>query len=152
MQGAAQQEQWPNGEPGGLRDFLAGRWTLERQVVDRRAGWYGSLIGWAEFTPDGAALRYREEGQLSLPQGRYRTSRGLCFQFADPQRARVRFSDGRFFHDLVLGAAPWRVTHLCGADRYRGRFQQLEDGGWRSVWLVSGPRKRQRIVSLYRRA
>ena len=152
MHSAAPQEGWPCGESSTLRDFLAGRWTLERQVIDRRSGWRGGLTGWAHFTPDGAALRYREDGQLSLPQGRYRTSRVLCFQFPDPHRARVNFSDGRFFHDLELGAAPWRARHLCAADSYRGRFQRLGDLGWRSVWLVCGPRKRQRIASLYRRA
>ena len=64
----------------------------------------------------------------------------------------VEFEDGRPFHPLDLSGGACAVEHLCGEDRYAGEYVVLGPDALRVAWLVTGPRKRQVIESLYRRA
>jgi hypothetical protein len=120
---------------------LIGRWAVERQVADLRSGARGRFEGVAVFEPDG---RWLEEGTLEL--GGYRGPARRELRIAD---GIVRFAHGRPFHPLDLDGHP--VEHLCGADRYSGRYRFLDPDALEVVWSVSGPEKEQRITSVYRR-
>jgi hypothetical protein len=121
---------------------LTGRWTIERRVRDLRAGTSGRFVGIATITPDG---RWVEEGTLDFGPYRGPARRELRIVGGE-----VRFADGRPFHPLDLTGAP--VEHLCGDDRYLGRFRRLGPDALDVVWEVTGPRKQQRIDTSYRRA
>lgn len=149
------------GEPAGgaaeavpvaeLRAFLRGAWSLERELADRAATRRGRARGRAVFAPDGAALRYREEGILTLGDYRGAFFRDGLYRFPTPARAEVAFADGRPFHDLDLTHGAWRACHRCGDDRYEGRFAVLHADAWQAVWRVTGPRKDWVLSSRFRR-
>ncbi len=100
-----------------LREFLEGKWKLDRQILDHRRGVTGQLVGKARFLPQGDTLVYREEGLLTLEDPHDRAQKGKAHQsyrydFPSSARAEVRFSDGRFFKDLDLSNGAWACTHL----------------------------------------
>ena len=120
---------------------LIGRWSIERRVRDLRTGASGRFHGIATITPDG---RWVEEGALDFGPHHGPARREL--RIVDRE---VRFADGRPFHPLDLTGAP--VEHLCGEDRYLGRFRLLGPDALDVVWEVTGPHKHQRIDTSYRR-
>lgn len=145
-----------------LRDFLQGTWKLDRQIFDHRRSETGRLVGEARFLPQDESLVYREAGVLTLDDQHDRAHKGRAhkgrahqsyrYDFVSSARAEVRFTDGRFFHDLDLSNGVWACTHLCGDDRYEGAFTALDRDSWRVVWSVRGPRKDLRLDSHYSRA
>ena len=120
---------------------LTGRWTIERRVRDLRTGDSGRFHGSATITPDG---RWVEEGTLDFGPYHGPARRELRIVGGE-----VRFADGRAFHSLDLTGAP--VEHLCGDDRYLGRFRLVGSDALDVVWEVTGPHKHQRIETSYRR-
>jgi hypothetical protein len=128
-------------------EFLLGEWAVERRVVDLRAGREGEFTGTARFEPAEGGLRWDERGRLRLgdydgPAGRRllvtRTGGGWM----------VAFADGRRFHPLDLAGT---VEHRCGDDVYTGEYRRHGVDELRVLWDVTGPQKRQRISSIYRR-
>jgi hypothetical protein len=135
-----------------LKAFLAGDWRIERTIRDRRNSIHGRLRGEARFTSAGDALHYVERGTLQFGRHEGRAEQHYAFAFPDGcERARVRFRDGRDFHELDLSSGVAAVTHSCGLDLYEGRFTALDGSQWRSAWKVAGPRKDQDIVTNYTR-
>ncbi|HEX5259277.1 MAG TPA: DUF6314 family protein [Sphingomicrobium sp.] len=133
-----------------LRAFLAGTWHVDRSVLDRRQASTGELNGLARFTPFGRSLLYEERGTLTFGAHRGPAEQHLKFEFPDGEtQARVRFRDGRPFHELDLSDGEANVSHPCGDDLYEGRFVVIDAGHWRSSWQVAGPRKDQEIVTHY---
>jgi uncharacterized protein DUF6314 len=124
--------------------FLAGRWTVHRQLTDLASGTAGEFEGVAEFARDGT---WTETGRLRF--GAYDGEARRVLRIAD---GAVRFEDGRPFHALDLSGGTCAVEHLCGEDRYAGEYVVVGPDELRVVWFVSGPRKRQQIESVYRRA
>ena len=124
-----------------LRAYLRGSWLLRRRIDDRRAGEEGRLTGWLTFSDSPDGLSYREEGELVVPG--YRGSAWRCYDYRLPQphRAEVFFPGGAAFHDLDLKQGSWAVTHACGDDLYRGRFEALSSDALKIAWRVVGPRK-----------
>ena len=120
---------------------LTGRWTIERRVRDLRLGTSGRFRGSATITPDG---RWVEEGALDFGPYHGPARRELRIVGGE-----VRFADGRPFHPLDLTGAP--VEHVCGEDRYVGRFHLHGQDALDVVWEVTGPHKHQRIETSYRR-
>jgi uncharacterized protein DUF6314 len=98
----------------------------------------------AEFGTDGT---WTETGRL-----RFGAYDGEARRVLRVVHGAVEFADGRPFHPLDLSGGGCAVEHLCGEDRYAGEYVVLGDGELRVVWRVTGPRKRQLIESLYRRA
>jgi hypothetical protein len=134
-----------------LRAFLAGGWAVARTIADRRTGQSGSFEGRARFAPEGAALTYHEEGRLVLGAFETIASQVYRYAFPAPQRAEVAFGDGRAFFELDLSGGSWTAEHRCGQDLYRGRFAALGAACWTAQWVITGPRKDQRLESLYTR-
>jgi len=111
----------------------------------------GDLTGEAVFEPDGHGLRYTESGLLKIGEYEDHASRTYLYAFPEPHRAFVSFDDGRPFHELDFRADEVRVQHLCGDDVYAGIFNADSRNQWRVRWRVTGPRKDQRIASVYTR-
>ena len=124
--------------------FLAGRWTVRRQLTDLETGTEGEFAGIAEFEGDGT---WTESGRLRF--GAYDGEARRVLRVVD---GAVEFEDGRPFHALDLSGGTCAVEHLCGEDRYAGEYVVVGPDELRIVWLVTGPRKRQHIESVYRRA
>ncbi len=134
-----------------LRAFLARGWWLRRTIEDRRLGRRGRFAGQAVFAPDGADLRYREEGRLRLGGFETAATRSYRYAFPSPRLAEVRFADGRPFHRLDLSEGTWQVTRRCGDDLYRGAFRVVGVGRWTVAWRVTGPQKDLLLESVYQR-
>ncbi|MET9859630.1 DUF6314 family protein [Streptomyces smyrnaeus] len=161
----------PPGKPPGCRPhrvtdsagYLAGLWSIERIVIDRRTETEGSFRGSAEFraadaadaaeaagAPEGALL-HREEGQLTWGGRTYPATRVLRLLPRPDGTAEVTFADGRHFHELDLRSGDWSVVHPCAADRYEGRFTVCSPDEWHLQWRITGPAKDQLLQSVYRR-
>jgi hypothetical protein len=130
---------------GNLRVvILAGRWTIHRRLTDLESGAEGTFEGVAEIGDDGV---WTETGRLRF--GAYDGEARRVLRIVD---GAVEFEDGRPFHPLDLSSGACAVEHLCGDDRYAGEYAVLGPDELRVVWLITGPRKRQHIESVYRRA
>ena len=99
-------------------------------------------------TPDGAGLRWREDGELAWNGWTTPITRTMGFEWLEREWW-VVFDDGRPFHPWRLGVL---VSHPCGLDVYLGRLHYGADLDRLTVgWDVTGPVKQQRIVTTYRR-
>jgi hypothetical protein len=128
---------------------LAGRWTVERRLLDRRSGQSGDFTGIAEFEPDDARLRWTERGRIRFGGHQGPAGRALVITPAAGGWL-VEFEDGRPFHRLDLDGRP--VEHRCGADRYTGVYRLRDRATLDVRWRVTGPRKDLAISATYRRA
>ena len=124
--------------------YLAGRWTVQRRLTDLASGVEGRFEGFAEFDADGT---WTETGRLRF--GAYDGEARRVLRIVDGE---VQFEDGRLFHPLDLTGGACAVEHVCGDDRYAGEYVVLGPDEMQVVWFVTGPRKRQHIESVYRRA
>jgi 3',5'-cyclic AMP phosphodiesterase CpdA len=134
-----------------LGRFLAGTWRIVRRIDDRLQAKTGRLAGVAAFVPVPGGLRYGESGALAW--GEYRGEAACAYVFAldGAAGAEVRFPDGRRFHSLDLADGVAAVSHHCVPDRYDGLYRVRDRDRWTLAWLIEGPRKRSRIVTLYSR-
>lgn len=140
---------WPVAD---LKEFLSGSWSLDRLVIDHARTTIGRFRGEATFSPSGPDLLYEETGTLIF--GEHRGQAGQTYRFDFPEgdgRARVRFRDGRPFHDLDLSTGQDRPCHPCPPDTYDGTFLALGPAAWRTEWKVTGPRKDYDLVTTYSR-
>jgi hypothetical protein len=134
-----------------LGAFLVGAWHLRRSIVAGEVE-VGSFTGTGTFGADvDGILRYRERGTLHLDGRNAPATRRLTYRVAGA-RAQVAFEDGRPFHDLDLRDGIDEVEHLCGEDRYRGRFEIVDPDTWQHVWWVTGPTKDHVIRTVLERA
>ena len=133
----------------GLADF-AGRWRIERAIDDRLSGIPGRFEGTAVFAPEGAFLRYREEGLLFPGAAPPMAAERQYLWSEAGGRIRVAFADGSPFHDFA--PADPAATHFCAPDRYAVRYDFSRWPGWTAEWTVSGPRKDYTMISRYQRA
>lgn len=129
---------------------LAGTWDVVRQLEDRHDDVRGTFRGTAAFVPDGAGLRWSEEGVLCL--GRYAgpARRELAIVPAG-DGWEVRFADGRPFHPLALTTGRAEVEHPCGEDHYAGAYESDGPDVVLVRWDVTGPRADATILTRYTR-
>lgn len=121
-----------------LHDF-EGAWSLDR-VVRHDDGARASYAGRAAATPDGAGLRWREEGWLTLADGRRMAAHRTLLWRPGPGGVAVLFEDGCPFHRIDLTRADPGDEHLCAADLYRVSYDLSAWPVWRVRWRVDGPR------------
>ncbi|MEU2085279.1 DUF6314 family protein [Streptomyces albus] len=133
--------------------YLAGAWTVRRELRDRAAGHSGWFTGRAEFRRDGTGTEWLhvEEGILEWGGTRRQAGRTLRLTPNPDGTAEVAFLDGRPFHHLDLTGGRWIARHPCAADQYEGTFTVVSDDEWRLRWVVHGPAKDQLLSSVYRR-
>lgn len=136
-----------------LLDRFAGSWSVDRAVVDSRAGLEGHLTGTAQFEPTGdGALAYVESGVLTFGGHVTPAGRRLLLRGAGGRSVDVLFGDGRFFYRFDLVDDHWAGEHPCAEDAYTvtGRF--LDADRFEEVWHALGPSKDYRLTTVYRRS
>ncbi|MEU1332331.1 DUF6314 family protein [Streptomyces sp. NPDC005865] len=136
---------------------LRGAWRVERTVRDLADGSTGRFSGTTLFSPlpapDEGGLLHHESGTFTWRGVARPAERTLRFLPGDAAgTARVEFADGRFFHELDLRTGQWTTDHPCVADLYRGEFEVVDAGHWRTRWRVGGPAKDLLLITEYRRA
>ncbi|MFF9219454.1 DUF6314 family protein [Streptomyces viridosporus] len=142
-------EFWPVPE---VLAHLRGRWRVERTVRDLASGDLGRFEGVTVFGPlEGGGLLHRESGTFTWRGVARPAERTLRFLPGPGGTARVRFADGRPFHDLDLSTGRHVADHPCSADLYRGEFTVRDEDHWRTVWRVRGPAKDLELTTDYAR-
>lgn len=131
-------------------DFL-GPWRVERAIDDRLTGAPGRFDGTATFAPDGEALRYREQGTLTVGGRRYPAARENLWRW-DGAGVEVLFADGRPFHRFRPEGRGPGTDHPCGPDLYRVAYDLTAWPLWSAEWEVRGPSKDYRMRTAYARA
>jgi hypothetical protein len=134
----------------GLIELLAGRWTVERRLDDRRSGRAGAFTGTADFAPDGEGLRGTERGRIRFGGHEGPAARELSIAPAAGGWL-VAFADGRPFHALDLAGGACAVGHVCGDDRYEGEYRLGDRDTLEVRWRVTGAGKDLEITTTYRR-
>ncbi len=133
-----------------ISDFT-GRWQIERQIIDARAGSTAVFSGEAVLTPQQGGLIYRETGQLKL-EGSAPITAERGYRWADAgDVVDVFFDDGKFFHRFELGDAP-KAAHWCDPDQYDVTYAFGAWPVWDATWTVKGPRKDYTMNSRYSRS
>ncbi|WP_424964478.1 DUF6314 family protein [Dinoroseobacter sp. S375] len=130
-----------------------GVWQIQREIADALSG-PGRFTGRAQISPMGAgALRYAEEGRLTLAQGTSFTAARQYHWTEEPEEGgvAVHFADGRFFHRFSLGAQA-EAAHFCDPDQYDVTYDFADWPRWQARWRVTGPRKDYVMTSRYARA
>ena len=128
-------------------DQLVGEWTIEREVSDLRAGVTGKYAGILRVSADDAGYRWDESGTLHWGDYTGAAERHLLLRRHEGDWW-MCFADGRLFHPWQVGG---EVVHPCVADVYRGRIEPGGSDEFMLTWDVTGPHKRQLIVSRMRR-
>ncbi|MDQ0617143.1 DUF6314 family protein [Arthrobacter globiformis] len=159
--------------PSGLRHYLlgtspadtsspdlppAGRWAVERTMLDRAAGTRGTFTGVVIFSPDGdGGLRFHEEGTVVWPAADGDTfsgpaTRDYLLRPADtPDAMDMLFPDGRPFHRMGFCPEASQDRHWCDPDTYRVTYLLHGEDEFSYVWDVTGPRKDLLLESVLRR-
>lgn len=142
----------PLPEPS-LRDYLlgsnagqplpAGRWRVERNLLDRSDGTRGTFTGVVLFTPtDDGGLALHEEGTMRWPTFTGPASRDYLLKPAvRPDALDVFFPDGRPFHRMGFTPDASRDAHWCDPDTYRVSYLCEGPDAFSYSWDVTGPRK-----------
>lgn len=133
--------------PVGLVAFLAGEWSVSRQINEDAE----AFTGVARFVAEGPDLRWQETGRLRL--GGYAGTASRAYRIVPAAAGwEVCFDDGRPFHALDLADGRCEARHLCGPDLYRGLYLIQDPDRLTVVWRVTGPGRADTIASDYRRA
>jgi hypothetical protein len=138
-----------------LAEFLRGRWEIDREIVDERAGANGIFRGVAEFarTVDGDVFDWIETGELQWSGRKQKAGRRLLVAVQPDAccSADIAFDDGRFFHRVDLSSGADTFVHGCAPDAYSGSWSVDSPDHFTIRWTVEGPAKRITIGSSYRR-
>ncbi|WP_310093837.1 MULTISPECIES: DUF6314 family protein [Bosea] len=123
-----------------------GRWRVRRRILDARTSKVTRFEGTALISPE----RFEENGILHYDGQTFHARRLYRLVFRE-RVVDVHFEDGRFFITLIVATAQ-NVQHVCGDDRYRGRFIFAQNDSWTESWSVLGPRKSYKTLARYWRA
>jgi hypothetical protein len=131
-------------------ETMGGTWSITRELVDEIRAERGTFSGTLTISPDEAGLRWQESGTLTWDGSERPASRRLGLRRIDGQWW-MTFGDGGPFHPWMFDAP---LTHLCGADVYRGTVTRPDPADVDRVrieWFVTGPKKNQHITTWLRR-
>ena len=122
---------------------LPGRWTVERDLLDRADGTRGTFSGVVLFVPDDdGGLALREEGTMRWPTFTGPASREYLLKPAgQPDALDVFFPDGRPFHRMSFSPEADRDNHWCDPDTYQVAYTLEGPDTFSYTWDVTGPRK-----------
>ncbi|WP_171027589.1 DUF6314 family protein [Pseudarthrobacter sp. NamE2] len=121
----------------------AGRWTVERDLLDRGDGTRGTFSGVVLLIPDDdGGLALREEGTMRWPSFTGPATREYLLRpSGQPDALDVFFPDGRPFHRMSFAAEVNRDNHWCDPDTYRVAYTCEGPDRFSYSWDVTGPRK-----------
>src|SRR3546814_323510 len=125
--------------------MLIGNWCVERKIIDQRGGGMLVFVGHAVITESA----FDEYGELQMAGSRLDSRRHYRVSMED-ECAQVLFPDGSPFIRLAREPSQ-HVVHHCGDDTYRGQFFVSDTDRWVEVWSVTGPKKRYRSITHFRR-
>ncbi|MBO9168397.1 MULTISPECIES: DUF6314 family protein [unclassified Rhizobium] len=125
--------------------MLVGEWRVHRKICDYRARSTIAFVGHATIIESA----FLEHGQLH-PGGRALDCRRAYTLMMGDSDVLVFFPDGAEFVRLAFKPIQ-AVVHLCGDDVYCGQFLIRSPHDWAEIRSVTGPRKRYRSVTHYRR-
>jgi hypothetical protein len=134
--------------------YLLGRWQVERRLADFTGAGTGTFTGQASWTPvesgtgaAGAALAYREDGELVWRGHRGPAYRELLYGAGPDGTADVRFADGRPFYRLDPRDGRWTAGHDCGPDRYEVTGELTGPDTLTERWHARGPDTDYEIIT-----
>ena len=144
---------------GGLLEFqfttadFEGAWSVGRWIEDRRNERTFQFVGLATFAPGpDDALVYHEDGRLQAEgMDAIRAERRYIWRFGGADPIAVEFEDGRPFYAFDPLATRPRATHVCDPDTYVITLDFGDWPDWRTVWVVTGPKKDMTITTAYAR-
>jgi hypothetical protein len=136
--------------PSPAGPAAAGKWSVERQLLDRAAGTRGTFSGVIHFVPtDDGGLALREAGTMRWPTFAGPASREYLLQPADRMDALdVFFEDGRPFHRMSFSPEANLDQHWCDPDTYRVTYSYQGPDAFGYTWDVSGPSKDLLLTSV----
>ena len=139
--------------PSQAGPSVAGKWAVERQLLDRSAGTRGTFTGVVRFAvTDDDGLAFREEGTVRWPTFTGPAFREYLLRPADRIDALdVFFDDGRPFHRMSFTPEANLDRHWCDPDTYRVAYTYEGPDAFSYTWDVSGPRKDLLLTSMLRR-
>ncbi|TLM72718.1 DUF6314 family protein [Pseudarthrobacter sp. NamB4] len=132
----------------------AGRWTIQRDLLDRAEGTRGTFSGVVLFLPtsDGN-LALREEGTMRWPSFTGPASREYVLRATErPDALDVFFPDSRPFHRMSFSPEASLDSHWCDPDTYRVSYAYESPERFSYTWDVKGPRKDLLLTSHLTRA
>lgn len=130
-------------------DALEGRWRLERDIEDARAGVSGRLEGEAIWRADAQGFVQEESGLLHYADAAPMQATRRYLWRAGETGIDVFFEDGRPFHTLPADGE--EALHHCAPDLYRVTYTFTGPAEFTQIWHVTGPRKAARIASRFTR-
>lgn len=143
----------PWGTADTVFDRLEGAWYLDRTIEGQ-----ASMSGTAVFTRlDPGMLKYREEGRITLADGKTFDGHREYFFERAPGGFAVFFAEQppRLFHGIAIvregDAFAGSATHLCTPDTYDSSYRFLADGSFVIRHTVHGPRKDYLSATTFRR-
>ena len=134
-------------------DFI-GRWSITRRIHDNLNGSVSYFFGEADIKKEGLYFHYQEQGKLKL--GGNATLKAKQSYFWRPVGNTIFdifFNNGDYFHKLDLGIAEKPdlcfAEHLCMSDLYRVHYSLAQFPDWRTIWCVTGPKKKYEIFNYF---
>lgn len=154
---------FPPSDIAGLADFFRGPWRFTRTIWEGGEDPQAEADGECDFGETGTArqLLYREHGTLRMlpasAAGRaIAFTRVFDYRFG-PTEVDVLFADGERvgqpYQRYVLKGnllAP-AADHICGPDCYNAAYTLESPDRFAMETFISGPKKRTRVLSAYRR-
>ncbi len=139
-------------------DGLVGRWQIDRDINDMKAGQLWQLQGQGTFTPSCQPHQLFFEEELifvadshgKITAGTMRAQQKYIWR-KGKRGWEIFFADERFFVALNDSDAEQDVTHYCGDDVYSGNFTFYTQDYFQVIWQVAGPTKNYRSVSHFRK-
>ncbi|WP_457965795.1 DUF6314 family protein [Arthrobacter sp. D1-29] len=133
--------------------LMAGRWTIERQLLDRATGTHGTFSGVVRFSvTDDGGLAYQEEGTMRWPSFTGPATREYLLKPAGgPDALDVLFADGRPFHRMSFSPEANLDRHWCDPDTYRVAYAMEGPDRFSYTWDVKGPNKDLLLASTLKR-
>jgi hypothetical protein len=154
---------FPPTDTRALAGFFAGRWSFVRTIWEGGDAPQAQAEGACEFAagPGDGRLAYREQGRLRMlaaPAGSrpipftrlfdYRFDEGgVQVLFADGERVGLPYQRYELRGNLLAPAA----EHICGPDCYTAAYTLDGPDGFTLETFISGPKKRTRLLTRYRR-
>ncbi len=137
------------------KDFI-GRWSITRNIHDEMNGENSIFLGEANIKKEELHFHYKEQGKLSLSyHASVNAAQSYFWRPVGNSVFEIFFNNGDYFHQLDLTMAVklgiYCTDYLCISDLYKVQYNFSQFPDWRTIWHVTGPRKKYQIYSCFKR-